>query len=148
MHAAHANAVPFQIMPLSYRAKGVSLSTATNWFFNYVVGELTPLLQEVMGWRLYPMFGLFCACSFVVGQHCPVEAPPPAHRLHAVYFLYPETMGVPLEEMDAVFGEGATFCCMRCMDIALIQTCAGKAKAHSSTQAAYHALPTSTDMDA
>jgi hypothetical protein len=23
-----------------------------------------------------------------------------------VYFLYPETAGVPLEEMDAVFGEG------------------------------------------
>lgn len=26
--------------------------------------------------------------------------------LLSVYFLYPETMGVPLEEMDAVFGEG------------------------------------------
>jgi len=79
---------PPEIMPLSVRAKGVSLSTATNWFFNFIVGELTPYLQEVMKWRLYPMHGFFCACSFVV-----------------VYFLYPETMGVPLEEMDAVFGE-------------------------------------------
>lgn len=26
-----------------------------------------------------------------------------------VYFTYPETKGVPLEEMDAVFGEGASF---------------------------------------
>jgi len=34
------------------------------------------------------MHGFYCACSFVL-----------------VYFLYPETMGVPLEEMDAVFGE-------------------------------------------
>ncbi|KAF5384794.1 hypothetical protein D9615_001424 [Tricholomella constricta] len=76
---------PPEIMPLSVRAKGVSLSTATNWFFNFIVGELTPFLQETMGWRLYPMHGFFCACSFVV--------------------VYPETKGVPLEEMDAVFGE-------------------------------------------
>jgi hypothetical protein len=55
-------------MPLSVRAKGVSLSTATNWFFNFIVGELTPYLQEVMKWRLYPMHGFFCACSFVVGK--------------------------------------------------------------------------------
>ncbi|KAG6862410.1 hypothetical protein C0995_011850 [Termitomyces sp. Mi166 len=81
---------PPEIMPLSVRAKGVSLSTATNWLFNFIVGELTPYLQETMGWRLYPMHGFFCACSFVL-----------------VYFLYPETKGVPLEEMDAIFGEGA-----------------------------------------
>ncbi|KAG8936619.1 hypothetical protein FRC02_000612 [Tulasnella sp. 418] len=79
---------PPEIMPLSYRAKGVSLSTATNWLFNWIVGELTPILQELIGWRLYPMHGFFCACSFVL-----------------VYFCYPETKGIPLEEMDAVFGE-------------------------------------------
>ncbi|KAA1468280.1 general substrate transporter [Dentipellis sp. KUC8613] len=79
---------PPEILPLTVRAKGVSLSTATNWAFNFVVGEGTPYLQEVIGWRLYPMHGFFCICSFVL-----------------VYFLYPETKGVPLEEMDAVFGE-------------------------------------------
>ncbi|KAL4241761.1 major facilitator superfamily protein [Abortiporus biennis] len=79
---------PPEIMPLTVRAKGVSLSTATNWAFNFLVGEMTPFFQEHITWRLYPMHGFFCACSFVL-----------------VYFLYPETMGVPLEEMDAVFGE-------------------------------------------
>ncbi|PBK75256.1 general substrate transporter [Armillaria solidipes] len=79
---------PPEIMPLTVRAKGVSLSTATNWAFNTLVGEITPYLQEVIEWRLYFMHGFFCACSFVL-----------------VYFLYPETKGVPLEEMDAVFGE-------------------------------------------
>ncbi|TFY77217.1 hypothetical protein EWM64_g6795 [Hericium alpestre] len=79
---------PPEILPLTVRAKGVSLSTATNWAFNFIVGEGTPYLQEVIAWRLYPMHGFFCACSFVL-----------------VYFLYPETKGVPLEEMDAVFGE-------------------------------------------
>ncbi|KAN0100527.1 General substrate transporter [Tylopilus felleus] len=79
---------PPEIMPLTFRSKGVSISTATNWAFNFIVGETTPYLQEVIAWRLYPMHGFYCACSFVL-----------------VYFLYPETMGVPLEEMDAVFGE-------------------------------------------
>ena len=72
-------------MPLTVRAKGVSLSTAvrrsellsssgvlmrplqTNWAFNFLVGEMTPYLQEVIQWRLYPMHGFFCACSFIVG---------------------------------------------------------------------------------
>ncbi|KAF8694989.1 hypothetical protein AX14_001926, partial [Amanita brunnescens Koide BX004] len=79
---------PPEIMPLSVRAKGVSLSTATNWAFNFLVGEATPYLQEVITWRLYVMHGFFCACSVAL-----------------VYFVYPETKGVPLEEMDAVFGE-------------------------------------------
>ncbi|KAK0504376.1 general substrate transporter [Armillaria luteobubalina] len=76
---------PPEIMPLTVRAKGVSLSTATNWAFNTLVGEITPYLQEVIEWRLYFMHGFFCACSFVL--------------------VYPETKGIPLEEMDAVFGE-------------------------------------------
>lgn len=65
---------PPEILPLTIRAKGASLSTASNWFFNWVVGEITPVLQELIGWRLYLMHAFFCAVSFVV-----------------VYFIYPET---------------------------------------------------------
>jgi len=79
---------PPEIMPLAFRAKGVSISTATNWLFNYWVGVTTPLFQELIGWRLYPMHAFFCSLSFVL-----------------VYFLYPETRGVPLEEMDRLFGD-------------------------------------------
>ncbi|KAF8074086.1 hypothetical protein FPV67DRAFT_1480679 [Lyophyllum atratum] len=79
---------PPEIMPLSVRAKGVSLSTCTNWAFNYIVGAGTPWLQDVIHWRLYFMHAFFCVCSSVL-----------------VYFLYPETIGLPLEEMDTVFGE-------------------------------------------
>ena len=57
-----------QIMPLTVRAKGVSLSTATNWAFNFLVGEMTPYLQEAIEWRLYPMHGFFCICSFILGE--------------------------------------------------------------------------------
>ncbi|ORY82964.1 and other transporter-domain-containing protein [Leucosporidium creatinivorum] len=82
---------PPEILPLAFRVKGVSLSTATNWAFNFIVGEATPILQEAIRWRLYTMHAGFCLVSFV-----------------CVYFLYPETMGVPLEEMDALFGDSSS----------------------------------------
>ncbi|KAK4038706.1 hypothetical protein C8A01DRAFT_47727 [Parachaetomium inaequale] len=79
---------PPEILPLKIRSKGASLSTATNWAFNWLVGEMTPILQELISWRLYLVHAFFCAVSFVV-----------------VYFLYPETCGVRLEDMDALFGD-------------------------------------------
>jgi len=59
---------PPEILPLSIRSKGASLSTATNWAFNWLVGELTPVLQELITWRLYLMHAFFCATSFIVGE--------------------------------------------------------------------------------
>ncbi|ROT39389.1 hypothetical protein SODALDRAFT_359297 [Sodiomyces alkalinus F11] len=82
---------PPEILPLSIRSKGASLSTATNWAFNWLVGEMTPVLQEWIHWRLYLMHAFFCATSFVV-----------------VYFIYPETCGVRLEDMDSLFGDAST----------------------------------------
>ncbi|KAI2696634.1 hypothetical protein CBS147332_8986 [Penicillium roqueforti] len=82
---------PPEILPLSIRAKGASLSTASNWAFNWLVGEVTPVLQEVIKWRLYLVHAFFCACSFVL-----------------VYFLYPETSGVRLEDMNVLFGDAST----------------------------------------
>ncbi|KAL9117943.1 MAG: hypothetical protein Q9187_005514, partial [Circinaria calcarea] len=57
---------PPEILPLSIRAKGTSLSTASNWAFNWLVGELTPILQEWIKWRLYLVHAFFCAVSFVL----------------------------------------------------------------------------------
>ncbi|OKL57168.1 hypothetical protein UA08_07700 [Talaromyces atroroseus] len=82
---------PPEILPLSIRAKGASLSTAANWAFNFLVGEVTPVLQELIKWRLYLIHAFFCACSFVL-----------------VYFLYPETSGVRLEDMNVLFGDATT----------------------------------------
>lgn len=59
---------PPEILPLSIRAKGASLSTAANWAFNWLVGEMTPILQDVIKWRLYLVHAFFCAMSFVVGK--------------------------------------------------------------------------------
>lgn len=79
---------PPEILPLPVRAKGASLSTASNWAFNFLVGEVTPVLQEYITWRLYLVHAFFCVCSFI-----------------CVYFLYPETMGIHLEDMDSLFGD-------------------------------------------
>jgi sugar porter (SP) family MFS transporter len=79
---------PPEILPLSIRAKGASLSTATNWAFNWLVGEVTPVLQQSIRWRLYLIHATSCAVSFFV-----------------VYFFYPETKGLHLEDMDSLFGD-------------------------------------------
>lgn len=60
---------PPEILPLTIRAKGASLSTASNWAFNWLVGELTPVLQEAIHWRLYLVHAFFCAVSFVLGKN-------------------------------------------------------------------------------
>lgn len=59
---------PPEILPLSIRAKGASLSTATNWAFNWLVGEVTPVLQDLIKWRLYLVHAFFCGVSFVLGE--------------------------------------------------------------------------------
>ncbi|KAI9782223.1 MAG: hypothetical protein M1839_005337 [Geoglossum umbratile] len=111
---------PPEILPLSIRAKGASLSTASNWAFNWLVGEVTPVLQEAIKWRLYLVHAFFCAASFVVGKFLlpsldpilvlllrivPVRIPT---NCSEVYFTYPETCGVRLEDMDAIFGDATT----------------------------------------
>lgn len=82
---------PPEILPLSIRSKGASLSTATNWAANWLVGEMTPILQEWIHWRMYLVHAFFCVASIVI-----------------VYFIYPETCGVRLEDMDSLFGDAST----------------------------------------
>lgn len=60
---------PPEILPLSIRSKGASLSTATNWAFNWLVGEMTPILQEWIKWRLYLIHAFSCVVSFVIGEY-------------------------------------------------------------------------------
>lgn len=53
-----------------------------------MVGELTPVLQETMKWKMYLLIASFCTISFVL-----------------VWFQFPETKGVRLEDMDELFGD-------------------------------------------
>lgn len=80
--------IPPEVYPLAVRSKGVSLSTATNWLANYIVGQLTPVLQLSLGWIMYLFPMTSCLICIVV-----------------VYFFYPETKGVELEDIDRLFDE-------------------------------------------
>lgn len=79
---------PPEILPLSVRARGASLSTASNWAFNFLVGQVTPVLQDSMKWSMYLLPASSCVLSVLT-----------------VYFFFPETKGLTLEEMDVVFND-------------------------------------------
>lgn len=63
-----------------------SLSTCSNWLFNFIIGLITPPLVESTGFGAYVFFAVFCLLSLVW-----------------VYWFVPETAGKTLEEMDHVF---------------------------------------------
>lgn len=79
-------AMPSEIFPSSLRAKGVALSTCSNWFNNFIIGLITPPLVQNTGYGAYTFFAVFCLLAFVF-----------------TYFFIPETCGKSLEEMDSVF---------------------------------------------
>lgn len=78
--------MPAEIFPSSLRAKGVGLSTASNWLNNFIIGLITPPMVINTGFGAYVFFAVFCGLSFVW-----------------TYFFVPETTGRTLEDMDAVF---------------------------------------------
>lgn len=84
-------AMPSEIFPSSLRAKGVALSTCSNWFNNFIIGLITPPLVQNTGWGAYLFFAIFCLLSGIWA-----------------FFFVRETNGRTLEEMDAVFGDTAS----------------------------------------
>ncbi|KFY10007.1 hypothetical protein V491_07843 [Pseudogymnoascus sp. VKM F-3775] len=84
--------VPFtysaEAYPLYIRSQGMSLATATTWFFNFILSITWPSLLEA-----FTPTGAFCwyAGWNVIG-------------FFGVLFLLPETKGKTLEELDVVFG--------------------------------------------
>ncbi len=92
-------------LPLSIRSKGASLSTATNWAFNWLVGIMTPILIDTIKWRVYLIHAFFCAVSFVVGKLRPRAIIRWKLISRLVYFVYPETRGVRLEDMNRLFND-------------------------------------------
>ena len=84
--------VPFtysaEAYPLYVRGLGMSLATATTWFFNFVLSVTYPSMEAA-----FTPTGAFCwyAAWNIVG-------------FFLVLFFVPETKGLSLEELDQVFG--------------------------------------------
>jgi MFS family permease len=83
---------PAEIFPMRVRAKAVSLATATNWIFNFALAYAVPPMLNSIAYRTYFIFGTF---NFAACIH--------------VFFMYPETKGRSLEELDDVFNQGHVF---------------------------------------
>ncbi|KAM3434860.1 hypothetical protein MY4824_005190 [Beauveria thailandica] len=81
-------AMPAEIFPSSLRAKGVAISTCSNWINNFIIGLVTPPLVQNTGWGAYLFFAFFCLFSGLW-----------------TFFLVPETNGKTLEQMDEVFND-------------------------------------------
>ncbi|BGP40963.1 hypothetical protein JCM10450v2_004968 [Rhodotorula kratochvilovae] len=80
---------PAEIMPLATRAAGASLSSMSNWVFNFVVVMVSPpALASIQG-RYYIVYAILNALLVPM-----------------LYFLYPETARLSLEEIDALFADG------------------------------------------
>lgn len=82
--------LPAEVFTNATRAKGVALSTATNWLCNFIVGVATPPMIENLGFGTYIFFGSFC---LIAGFWA--------------LFLVPETKGKTLEQMDDLFKDTA-----------------------------------------
>ena len=94
--------MPSEIFPSSLRAKGVALSTCSNWLNNFIIGLITPPLVQNTGFGAvhppdldlrskadcgqYTFFAVFCLLSLVW-----------------TFWFVPETTGRSLEAMDHVF---------------------------------------------
>ncbi|OZJ05384.1 hypothetical protein BZG36_01976 [Bifiguratus adelaidae] len=76
-----------EVAPLSVRVPITSISTGTAWLFNFVVAEVTPIGFTDIRARYYIVFA--CMNFFLI--------------LPSVYFLFPETNGRTLEEVDEIF---------------------------------------------
>ncbi|KAH8926299.1 general substrate transporter [Atractiella rhizophila] len=87
---------PSEIFPMRVRAKAVSLSTASNWAFNFALAYAVPPALDHIFYRTYFIFGGFCAAA---GIH--------------VFFCFPETKGRTLEEMEEVFAQKNYFTAWR-----------------------------------
>lgn len=83
---------PAEIFPMRVRAKAVSVSTATNWAFNFALAWAVPPGLSTIGYKTYFIFGTFNFAAFI-----------------HIFFMFPETAGRTLEEIEEVFAQGHTF---------------------------------------
>lgn len=84
-------ALPSEVFPSSLRAKGVALSTCSNWLNNFIIGLITPPLVQNTGYGAYIFFAVFCVLSLLW-----------------TFFFVPETKGRTLEQMDHVFHDATS----------------------------------------
>ncbi|KAI9751631.1 MAG: Ubiquitin-conjugating enzyme E2 H [Chaenotheca gracillima] len=77
---------PAEIMPLRHRTHCAALATASDWIFNYMIVQITPVSIANIRWKTYMIFFVLNMAFAVI-----------------VFLFYPETSGRTLEEIDFLF---------------------------------------------
>ncbi|KAL4991880.1 general substrate transporter [Aspergillus falconensis] len=76
-----------ELWPTRIRSFGGALSQCFHWLFYFAITKATPsLLASTDQWGAFVLFAAFCAVAFVYA-----------------FFFVPETSGLSLEEIDAIF---------------------------------------------
>lgn len=76
-----------EIFPLRIRSPCVSICIAVHWILNFVIARSVPYMISNIGYGTYFLFAAFITIS-----------------VPWVFFFVPETKGLSLEDMDALFG--------------------------------------------
>ena len=76
-----------EVAPSEFRAAIAGVSTATSWLSNFVVVLVTPVGFDNIGYRYWIVYAVIDAAI-----------------VPTVNFIFPETTGLGLEEMDEIFG--------------------------------------------
>ncbi|RDB24830.1 putative glucose transporter rco-3 [Hypsizygus marmoreus] len=82
--------LPSEVFPISMRSKGVAVSTASNWFNNFLIGLITPVIIQFSPAATFMVFAVACAMAYFWST-----------------YIVPETANVSLEEIDEVFKSSA-----------------------------------------
>jgi len=77
-----------EMLSQNLRTLGQTFSAASNWHFNFLIARFTPEMFSAMCYGVYFFFACLMMCSIVF-----------------MFFLLPETKGVPLESMDRLFSK-------------------------------------------
>jgi hypothetical protein len=75
-----------ELYPLRVRGKAVSITTASNWIFNFALGYFTPPAFVNIKYKTYFIFGVFSFAMAVLA-----------------FFMFLETAGKTLEEVEHIF---------------------------------------------
>lgn len=77
-----------EIFPVEIRARGDSLATVSNWCVGLIIGQISPIALDAVGFRYFYAFFVFNVVA-------------------AIYYavFYADTKGRMLEQMDTLFGD-------------------------------------------
>jgi hypothetical protein len=77
-----------EIAPQDLRMHLSAIGTATHWLFNFVIAEITPIAFVTIKYRYYIVYAVIAASVAIL-----------------IFFFFPETKSLSLEEMNYLFQE-------------------------------------------